>query len=164
MSKPYTVTVVCTGNICRSPIAEVLLREAFSEAGLDDRVQVGSAGTGDWHLGHDMDHRARAVLEGAGHSFPVHSARQFLAEAFTDSDLILAADVGHYRDLVAMAPDEQAAERVHLFRSFDEQARVDADLNLADPYYGDERDFTLTYQAVTAAVPGVVEYVRGQLP
>lgn len=162
MSDRYTVTVVCTGNICRSPIAEVLLREAFEEAGLAEQVHVDSAGTGDWHLGHDMDHRARAVLESSGHTFGLHAARQFAADAFGDSDLILAADASHYRDLIAMAPDDQTAERVHLLRSFD-QASAASDLDLLDPYYGDERDFTLTYQAVTAAVPGVVQYVRDQV-
>src|SRR5699024_1995607 len=92
MSDLYTVTVVCTGNICRSPIAEVLLREGFEEAGLGERVQVSSAGTGRWHIGSDLDVRARPVLTDAGHVFPVHSARQFVAESFHNSDLTLAAN------------------------------------------------------------------------
>lgn len=163
MTDRYTVTAVCTGNICRSPIAEVLLREAFEEAGLGDRVRVDSAGTGHWHVGNDMDHRARAVLEGAGHQFPVHAARQMLVDTFGDSDLILAADTGHYRELLTMARTEELAERVHLLRSFDESAQDGSELDLPDPYYGDERDFTLTYRAVAAAVPGVVRHVRDQL-
>ncbi|HLS26209.1 MAG TPA: low molecular weight protein-tyrosine-phosphatase [Beutenbergiaceae bacterium] len=163
MSDLYTVTVVCTGNICRSPIAEVLLREGFEEAGLGERVQVNSAGTGHWHIGSDMDHRARAVLTNAGHVFPVHSARQFVAESFQESDLILAADQGHYKELRTLARSEDLAARVHLLLSFDPDNPADGNLNLADPYYGDDRDFSLTYEAVAAAVPGVVEYVRRQL-
>ena len=163
MSDRYTVTVVCTGNICRSPIAEVLLREAFADAGLGEQVEVNSAGTGDWHVGADMDHRARSVLEGAGHTFEVHSARQFLPENIGDSDLILAADAGHYEQLLAMAADEDMAARVQLLLAFDPEAYAAQDLNLADPYYGDDRDFTLAYDAVSAAVPGVVRYVRDQL-
>lgn len=163
MSDPYTVTVVCTGNICRSPIAEVLLREGFEEAGLGERVRVNSAGTGHWHIGSDMDHRARAVLTNAGHVFPVHSARQFVAESFEESDLILAADQGHYKELHTLARTEDLAARVHLLLSFDPDIAADGNLNLADPYYGDDRDFSLTYDAVAAAVPGVVAYVHDQL-
>ncbi len=163
MTDPYTVTVVCTGNICRSPIAEVLLREAFEEAGMEDRVRVDSAGTGEWHIGSDMDHRARAVLTNAGHVFPTHSARQFVAESFADSDLVLAADEGHYRELRTLARTDDLVAKVHLLLSFDPESAAQGDLNLPDPYYGDDRDFTLTYEAVAAAVPGVVDYVRGQL-
>lgn len=163
MPDRYTVTVVCTGNICRSPIAEVLLREAFDDAGLGDQVEVNSAGTGDWHVGSDMDHRARAVLEDAGHTFEAHSARQFLTDTFADSDLILAADTGHYEQLTALAPDDDMARRVQLLLAFDPEAYASQELNLADPYYGDNRDFTLAYDAVSAAVPGVVQYVRKQL-
>lgn len=163
MTKPYTVTVVCTGNICRSPIAEVLLREAFDHARLGDRVQVNSAGTGRWHLGHDMDHRARAVLEGAGHVVDLHEARQFRAEDLPNSDLILAADVSHHRALREMAPDEETASKVRLLMEFHPDSSHADDLNLADPYYGDDRDFILSYDAVLGAVPGVVHHVRTEL-
>ncbi|NDF96834.1 MAG: protein tyrosine phosphatase, partial [Proteobacteria bacterium] len=74
-SRPFRITVVCLGNICRSPIGEAVLRDRVAEAGLADLVQVDSAGTGDWHLGHDADPRARAVLQ--QHGYPLsHQARQ----------------------------------------------------------------------------------------
>lgn len=154
----YAVTVVCTGNICRSPIGEMLLAEAFADAGL--AVDVTSAGTGGWHIGDDMDVRARAELEGRGHDVPRHSARRFDRSEFASTDLILAADRGHFRELHAMAPDDAARERIVLLRSFDPSADQD---DVPDPYYGEDEAFAYTYTSVAAAVPGIVEHVRNQL-
>jgi protein-tyrosine phosphatase len=72
---PYRVAVVCLGNICRSPIADVVLRRALERAGISERVEVESAGTGDWHLGHPMDRRAAAALATAGYDGSQHRAR-----------------------------------------------------------------------------------------
>ncbi len=156
----FTVTTVCSGNICRSPIAHVVLEKAFDDAGLGAQVTVNSAGTGAWHLGSDMDDRARTVLESAGLDASGHRARQFTEADFALSDLILVADEGHYRELTALAPDAEAASRVHLIRTFDPEAEH---TTLFDPYYGELTDFEATYDAVTATVPGIVEHVRGAL-
>lgn len=164
MATPYSVNVVCTGNICRSPIAEVVLRRALSEAGLGDQVTVTSAGTGHWHIGHDMDHRARHVLTEAGHEVPRHAAELFEPPMFAAADLILALDTSHLHELSQMALDEQAAGKVRLLRSFDPDLSEHDNLDVPDPYYGDRRDFELTYAAVTAAVPGIVAHIRDQLP
>lgn len=163
MSDLYTISVVCTGNICRSPIGEVVLRTAMEEAGLGDRVLVASAGTGEWHLGDDADHRALAVLRLKGHTLHDHRARKFSAENFDDVDLVLALDYSHVDTLRALAPDEESAQKVRLLRSFDPDAVAEDDLEVADPYYGDRRDFEITYDEVAAATPGVVAYVRTQL-
>src|ERR1700753_1143356 len=77
---PYTVCLVCLGNICRSPMAEVVLRAELATAGLDAAVTVDSAGTGDWHIGHPLDRRAHAELarrgdDGAAHRAPQGAAR-----------------------------------------------------------------------------------------
>ena len=163
MATPYSVNIVCTGNICRSPIAEVVLRQALAEAGLGDQVTVNSAGTGHWHIGHDMDHRARLVLTEAGHEVPRHSAELFEPSMFAAADLILALDTSHLHELSQMAPDQQGADKVQLLRSFDPDAGEEDNLDVPDPYYGDRRDFELTYAAVTAAVPGIVAHIREQL-
>src|SRR5919204_5014119 len=74
---PYRVCLVCLGNICRSPMAETVLRGPLAEAGLDDAVALDSAGTGDWHLGEPMYPPAQEALARRGYDGPGHRARQF---------------------------------------------------------------------------------------
>src|SRR5882724_9144647 len=95
---PYRVCFVCTGNICRSPMAEAVLRRMVVDAGLAGEVEVRSAGTGDWHIGQDADPRALAVLR--RHGYPLaHTARQWAVADFDGADLVVALDRGHYRTL-----------------------------------------------------------------
>lgn len=161
--KPYTVSVVCTGNICRSPIGEVVLQEAFKTAGLANQVQVNSAGTGSWHLGDGADHRAEEVLTGTGLTLREHQARQFNVGDFAHTDLVLALDYSHYNDLRRLAPTEEDTRKIQLIRSFDPDSDSDDDLEVADPYYGDIRDFEIALEQIKAATPGIVEFVQGQL-
>ena len=94
----YRITVVCTGNICRSPMAEWVLRERFEAAGLGDRVAVDSAGTTAWEEGNPADPRTIAAMHRHGHigDYSDHRARTFDKRRFDDRDLVLAADHGHY--------------------------------------------------------------------
>jgi protein-tyrosine phosphatase len=139
---PYRVAVVCLGNICRSPIADVVLRKALERAGISERVEVDSSGTGDWHLGHPMDRRAAAALAAAGYDGSAHRAQQFTEDWFAEHDLILAMDESNFRDVSALAPDEQTAEqRVRMFREFDPRADY-GDMEVPDPYYGSDDGFT----------------------
>src|ERR1700753_2873350 len=87
---PYRVCCVCLGNICRSPMAEVILRAQVERAGLGDRVAVDSAGTGDWHIGAAMDSRARDERPRHGYDGAAHRARQWDPAWFAQRDLILA--------------------------------------------------------------------------
>ena len=156
---PYRVTFVCTGNICRSPIAEVVVRDALGREGLGDRVVVDSAGTGGWHEGDGADPRAVAALEAAGLDGTAHRAREVDRSALGTTDLVVALDSGHARDLRALLPPDRA-DRVRLLRSFD----PDADgTDVADPYYGDDAGFTTTVEQVRAAVPGLLAHVRAEL-
>ncbi|MEU4287475.1 low molecular weight protein-tyrosine-phosphatase [Kribbella sp. NPDC026596] len=118
---PRHVEIVCTGNICRSPIGEVVLRAKLAEAGIDD-VEVTSSGTGAWHVGDRMDPRAAAVLRRHGYDGSAHRARQFRPGWFADRDLVLAMDSGHLAELGG-------------------DARLFADDDVPDPYYGDDADF-----------------------
>lgn len=163
MSHRYTICVVCTGNICRSPIGEVVIREALEKAGLGDEVRVTSAGTGSWHLGEGPDKRAEAVLREQGLSAGTHQAAQFLAESFDESDLILALDESHLVALHALTENADSQAKVRLLRSFDPESLESEDLDVADPYYGDKRDFEITYEQVHAAAPGIVDFVRHEL-
>jgi protein-tyrosine phosphatase len=151
---PYRVTFVCTGNICRSPMAEHIFRRHAEDEGLD--VEVDSSGTGHWHVGDPADERTVATLRKAGYR-SVHRARQFEAAWFGHYDLIIALDRDHQSDLEAMAPDEAARRKVRLLREFDPDAR---DLDVADPYYGRASAFEEVLEQVEAAVPGLIEHVR----
>ena len=84
------VVFVCTGNICRSPMAEVIARRAFHDAGLGDRVTVSSVGTGDWHVGNGMD--ARAAAELAAHGYDTGHVASQLSPGDHDADLVVACD------------------------------------------------------------------------
>ena len=117
MTEPYRIITVCTGNICRSPMAELMLQRAADGAGL--AVVVDSAGTSGWEVGNPIDPRAAAKLDALGISSAGHSARQFQPAWFAERDLILALDVGHFDALCAAAPDEAARVKVRMLRSFD---------------------------------------------
>lgn len=143
--------VVCTGNICRSPMAEIVLRERFADAGLADRVVVDSTGTSDEEHGNPVDRRARAVLQ--RHGYPTgdgHRARQ--VQAGDRRDLVLAMTNAHARALRRLG-----VEAV-LFRSFDPDAV--GDLDVADPWYGGTQDFEDCLAQIEAAADGIVEHVR----
>ncbi|WP_329382278.1 low molecular weight phosphotyrosine protein phosphatase [Streptomyces sp. NBC_01351] len=157
----YRVCFVCTGNICRSPMAESVFRARVAEAGLDALVEVDSAGTGGWHEGHPADPRTVSVLQAAGYE-QGHRARQFRSSWFAALDLVVALDAGHLRDLRALAPTPEDAAKVRLLRSFDPAATA-AEGDVPDPYYGSLDGFEECLQLVEAASPGLLETVREAL-
>ena len=164
--KPYRITVVCTGNICRSPMGEFVLRQRFEEAGLGDAVVVDSAGTHSWEVGNPADPRTLSVLTRNGHEDfggRDHIARKFEASWLADVDLVLAADTGHLRELTKLARTDAQRTKIRMFRSFDPEAQRTGQLEMDDPWYGDDSSFDQTYAEVVAAADGVVEYVRRQL-
>jgi len=142
---PVRVCFVCSGNICRSPTAEVVLTALARDAGLDELVVVDSAGTGDWHAGDEMDGRSRTTMADAGYAVPPHVAKQFAARLFAERDVVVALDSGHRRALLQLAeetPDPAAARaKVVLLRDFDPQLAPGETADVADPYYGGPRGF-----------------------
>jgi len=146
-STVYTIAMVCLGNICRSPMAEVVLTAKLASAQLSDSVVVTSSGTGDWHMGHPMDDRAAATLAAAGYDPSRHRAQRFNRQHLDSSDLVLAMDRSNLQ-AIELTADEVAAEhdRLRLFRDFDPEASADADL--ADPFYGDLEGFSATLAVV----------------
>jgi protein-tyrosine phosphatase len=150
---PLAVCFVCTGNICRSPIAEKVFVEELNRAGLADAVRVSSAGTDGWHVGQPADDRAAAVLRAAGYP-DAHVARQVDAELL-GADLIVALDREHLRALRGRVADPS---RVRLLRSFDPDAPPDA--GVPDPYYGGDAGFTEVIDMIRAAAPGLLDWVR----
>ncbi|AXE87156.1 MULTISPECIES: low molecular weight protein-tyrosine-phosphatase [unclassified Streptomyces] len=153
----YRVCFVCTGNICRSPMAEVVFRARVAEAGLDGLVEVDSAGTGGWHEGDGADPRTVAVLEENGYACG-HTARQFQPSWFARLDLVVALDSSHLRALRRLAPTEQDAQKVRLLRSYDPAAGDD--LDVPDPYYGGADGFEECLEMVEAASAGLLAAVR----
>lgn len=163
-AEQFRVTVVCLGNICRSPMGEAVLRERIREAGLADRVSVDSAGTGDWHLGHPADARARATLEEAGYDLD-HVSRQIDPTWMAGIDLLLAMDEANYRDLEAMLAVAGLADEdlpsLRMFRAFDPALahlpEPHSDLAVPDPYYGGVDGFTASLVMIEKAADGIVD-------
>jgi protein-tyrosine phosphatase len=161
-TSPYRVIAVCTGNICRSPMAELMLSAAFAEAGLADLVTVDSAGTTAYEAGRPIDPRAARKLTTHNLSSDRHIAREWQSEWFAERHLILALDVDHYGWLRASAPDDESLSRIRMLRSFD-PALKDGDpleQGIEDPWYGGHADFEAVWDQVQAAVPGIVRYVQ----
>jgi protein-tyrosine phosphatase len=150
------ILFVCMGNICRSPTAEGVMRRLVEQAGLEDRIEIESAGTGGWHVGEPPDERATqaarrrgVVLSGA--------AQQVTREDFRRFDLLIALDRSNLRELLALAPDEDAAEKARLLREFDPAAA--GDLDVPDPYYGGDRGFETVLDMVERACRGLLDEV-----
>jgi len=176
---------VCLGNICRSPTAEAVMRHLVRQAGLEDRIEIESAGTGDWHVGETRDRRSREVGERRG--IPLAGrARQFVPADFARFDHVLAMDGKNLADLQAMAPDEASRKKVRLLRSFDpgavqgfpdppamttlgeaDSSRRDRqdpkDLDVPDPYYGGAAGFDHVFDVCQAACEGLLAEVRRQI-
>jgi protein-tyrosine phosphatase len=157
---PYRVCFVCSGNICRSPIAEAVLRRMIDEAGLADRVAVSSAGTGGWHVGDPADPRAMTALRRRGYALD-HAARQWRDVDFATTDLVVALDAGHYRHLTRLAPDAEERAKVRYLRSFD-PANGD-DLDVPDPYYGGAGGFEHVLDLAEVGCAGILAEIRAAL-
>ncbi|MEE3852368.1 low molecular weight protein-tyrosine-phosphatase [Gordonia sp. LSe1-13] len=156
MSDQLHVCFVCTGNICRSPMAQNIFRAALDDSGLSGQVHVDSCGTSGFHTGEPADNRARTEL--LAHGYPDnHVAAQLSPEHF-DADLLVAMDAGHVRELER----KRLGDKVRLLRSFDPTADP-ADLDLNDPYYGTGEDFEITRRQIEASVPGLLDWVRANV-
>lgn len=149
--RPISVMMVCMGNICRSPAAEVVLKQRLQDAGID-WVHVDSAGTGAWHEGEGANPRSIATWERRGYR-GVHTARQFQTAWFEDRDLILVMDDVNYETLLGRAPDPVAKDKIQYLRAFDVNA---SDLIVPDPYYGTDEDFEHMLTLIEAACDGLL--------
>lgn len=151
------VTFVCTGNICRSVMAEKMFGDQLSRRGLGDAVRVSSAGTGHWHVGQGADRRAASVLRAHGYSTE-HRAAQ-VDDEHLGADLVVALDRNHARMLRQLGVDD---DRVRMLRSFDPRSSAHTP-DVDDPYYGDVGDFERVYTVIEAALPGLHEWVDQRL-
>jgi protein-tyrosine phosphatase len=155
----YHVTFVCSGNICRSPIAEKVFAHEVERAGLADRVRVTSAGTGSWHVGEPADPRAVALLDAEG--YPSAHAARAVDDELLAADLVVALDAGHRDALTRRLRRSGGDGRVRMLRSFDPAAPAGA--GVPDPWYGGPEGFDEVLAMVRAATPGLLAHVREQL-
>jgi len=183
LTAPFRICFVCTGNICRSPMAESVFRARLTEAGLNGLVEVDSAGTGGWHEGDGADPRTVAVLRAGGYEH-AHTARQFQASWFDRLDLVIALDSGHLRELRRLAPTARDAAKVQLLRAYGTGTETGAvaggapgpmptpasgpglsdDLDVPDPYYGGFEGFEECLELVETASDGLLAALSATLP
>ncbi|MDO5728470.1 MAG: low molecular weight protein-tyrosine-phosphatase [Actinomycetaceae bacterium] len=171
----YRLLMVCTGNICRSAMAEVILNDRFKREGID--AVVDSAGISDEEHGGPIDYRAARTLKAAGYAVPHHRAHQVQANELGRYDLVLAMTSHHYNALERLAgragvevrtdapTGDETAIDLRMFRSFDASAgspRHRRDLDVPDPWYGDQSDFEITLDTIEAAADAIVDHVRAR--
>lgn len=149
----YRIGMVCLGNICRSPVADVVMTAKVADAGLSDLVEVASCGTADWHVGKHMDSRSAATLTGAGYDPTRHRAQQFGPSWLDEYDLLLTMDLSNLADVGGRT------DHVRLFRDFDP---AQPGSEVPDPYYGGEQGFGEVLEMVERTCDTLVDLLRSR--
>ncbi len=153
----YKVLMVCTGNICRSVMAEVVLAQRLGD--LD--IEVDSVGISAEEYGNPIDYRAAKTLRRSGYDVPNHSARQLQPQDLQTYDLILAMTDGHYRGVRRLAQRTGIEPKdLRMYRDFDSEAA--GDLNVPDPWYGDMSDFAITMDTVERSTGPLLDFLGEQ--
>ena len=153
MSRP-AVLFVCLGNICRSPLAEAAFRQETERRGLD--VEIDSAGTGSWHIGDPPDRRAQAVALRHGVDISGYRGRQVKADDFRRFTHVVALDRDNLADLKRIQPSDGTARLMLLLDAVEGRRGK----SVADPYYGDDKDFDVTWADAVAGAKGMADLVE----
>jgi protein-tyrosine phosphatase len=157
--REFAVLFICMGNICRSPTAEGVFRHLVRQAGLQDRIEIDSAGTHGYHVGSPPDERSQHHAKLRGYDLSALRARQVGFADFERFDLILAMD----HENLAMLEDDCPPEHVRKLRRLMEFAPTDLGEVVADPYYGGKQGFETVLDHVEAACEGLLAHVRARL-
>jgi protein-tyrosine phosphatase len=155
-SSKTRVLFVCLGNICRSPLAEGVFRNLVAEAGLSDKFEIDSAGTGSWHVGERPDARAAMVAKEHGVDLDCR-ARQVREEDLEDYDYVIAMDRENLLSLKRMASFSGGDAEIHLLRAYDPDPDTE---EVPDPYYGGVSGFENVFQIVTRSCEGLLARLR----
>lgn len=148
--------MVCLGNICRSPMAHGVFEARIRDQGLEDAIEVDSAGTAGFHVGAKADRRAQKEARSRGYDLDHLRARQLEPEDFLEFDYILTMDDANYRDAERIRPEDARAE---LLRFLDFAPQFD-EHEVPDPYYGGGDGFVHVMDLVEAAADGLLEHIR----
>lgn len=152
------VLFVCLGNICRSPMAEIVFREKVKDSGLADKIQVSSRATGSWNDG-DAPHKGtQDKLKEVGLSYDGLFAEKISSDDFHEYDYIIGMDENNIRDLEGLSPDIDSLHKIHLLLS--EEVGLEKE-NIPDPYY--TGDFDLTYELVDKGTTKWLEKIKEEL-
>jgi len=151
--------VVCLGNICRSPVAEGVLRARIAASSIAGRVELDSAGTGDWHIGDPPDRRSIANAAGHGIDIAGLRARQVEAADYRRFDWLLCADRANLRDVRARAPRDATAQSALLL----DWCGLGEVSEVPDPYTGGPAQFEHVFQLLDRAADGAIARLRQEL-
>lgn len=146
MSKVYKILMVCLGNICRSPMAEGILRSRLSE--VNAQVLVDSAGTSEFHSGDHPDPRAISTLRKKKIDISGLAARQFTINDFDEFDLIYVMDSSNLMNVLSLARNEQDKQKVKMLM---DEVSPSQNVSVPDPYYGDNDGFQRVYEMIDSA-------------
>ncbi|RFU45616.1 low molecular weight protein-tyrosine-phosphatase [Paraburkholderia sp. DHOC27] len=162
--KTISICFVCLGNICRSPTAEAVMRHQISEAKLDGRIAVDSAGTGDWHIGQPPDERAQRAAARRGYDLSDLRGRQIAAPDFERFDLLIAMDDANLANLGKLCPPSQR-DKLRLLMEFvpESDQRWAGEREVADPYFGGVAGFEQVLDQCEAACRGLLAVLHPQL-
>ncbi|MFQ5581664.1 MAG: low molecular weight protein-tyrosine-phosphatase [Mariprofundaceae bacterium] len=155
MAEPVRVLFVCLGNICRSPLAEAIVRGHASDRGLDGHFHFASAGTGSWHIGGGADPRSAETARTHGLDLSRHRAQQITMENMDDWDWFVAMDYDNRADLLAMGVPEK---KVLMMRQFEPERKVIPDV--PDPYYGGPDGFEIAYAMLSENAVRLLDYLE----
>ncbi|HEX8576013.1 MAG TPA: low molecular weight protein-tyrosine-phosphatase [Flavobacterium sp.] len=147
---PVKILMVCLGNICRSPLAEGILRAKLPEK---DFI-IDSAGTGDYHIGRPPDKRSIAIAREKGLDITAQKARQFTAKDFKDFDIIYVMDQSNYTNVLRFAPNEEAKKKVSLILN---ELFPGENVDVPDPFYGLENGFNSVYDMLDEACDSIAK-------
>lgn len=163
----YTIIPVCTGNICRSPMAEVVLKKYFDDAGLSHKVHIISRAVSNEEGGNPIDSRAARVLEYNGYTVPRHSAQQITPQDMEEADLLLPMTYTHYRQLERLVPRGEVKD-IEMYRACGNDDSSIKDIqkglwDIEDPWYGMYDGFETTLYQLENNAPNIVGYVQKEL-
>ncbi len=155
-----SVLFVCLGNICRSPTAEAIFRQQLEQAGLEDKILVDSAGTGDWHIGSAPDSRAQSAALKRGYNMKNLRARQVSVDDFARFTYIVAMDFSNRDNLLSLAStsdDSAAQQKISLMLSHHGETSLQ---EVPDPYYGGDNGFDQVIDLLEIACAGLLTHIR----